>query len=44
MNESTNEAPAPEVPVRMATKGLGWSGRESGDELDGPAAPPTDRV
>jgi probable Rubsico expression protein CbbX len=23
----------------MATKGLGWSGRESGDELDGPAAP-----
>jgi probable Rubsico expression protein CbbX len=22
----------------MATKGLGWSGRESGDELDGPAA------
>ena len=41
MDESTNEAPAPEVPVRMATKGLGWSGRESGDELDGRAAPPT---
>ena len=41
MDESTNEAPAPEVPVRMATKGLGWSGRESGDELDGPPAPPT---
>jgi len=39
MNDSTNEAPVPEVPVRMATKGLGWSGRESGDELDGPAAP-----
>ena len=39
MDESTNETPAPEVPVRMATKGLGWSGRESGDELDGPAAP-----
>jgi probable Rubsico expression protein CbbX len=39
MDESTSEAPAPEVPVRMATKGLGWSGRESGDELDGPAAP-----
>jgi probable Rubsico expression protein CbbX len=39
MDESTNEAPAAEVPVRMATKGLGWSGRESGDELDGPAAP-----
>ena len=38
MDESTNEAPAPEVPVRMATKGLGWSGRESGD-VDGPAAP-----
>jgi len=39
MDESTNEVPAAEVPVRMATKGLGWSGRESGDELDGPAAP-----
>jgi probable Rubsico expression protein CbbX len=39
MDESTSEAPAAEVPVRMATKGLGWSGRESGDELDGPAAP-----
>ena len=39
MDNSTNEAPVPEVPVRMATKGLGWSGRESGDELDGPAAP-----
>ncbi|HWD71660.1 MAG TPA: AAA family ATPase, partial [Actinomycetota bacterium] len=39
MDESTSEAPAPEVPVRMATKGLGWSGRESGDELDGPTAP-----
>ncbi len=39
MDDSTNEAPAPEVPVRMATKGLGWSGRESGDGLDGPAAP-----
>ena len=39
MDESTSEAPAPEVPVRMATKGLGWSGRESGDGLDGPAAP-----
>src|ERR1700704_5642278 len=32
MEESTSEAPAPEVPVRMATKGLGWSGRESDDE------------
>ena len=39
MDDSTNEAPAPEVPVRMATKGLGWSGRESGEELDGAAAP-----
>ena len=39
MDNSTNEAPVPEVPVRMATKGLGWSGRESGDELDGPTAP-----
>jgi probable Rubsico expression protein CbbX len=39
MDNSTNEAPVPEVPVRMATKGLGWSGRESGDELDGPEAP-----
>jgi probable Rubsico expression protein CbbX len=37
MDESTSEAPAPEVPVRMATKGLGWSGRESGDEADAPA-------
>jgi probable Rubsico expression protein CbbX len=41
MDESTNEAPAPEVPVRMATKGLGWSGRESADEVDGAEAPPT---
>ncbi|MCW3034780.1 MAG: rubsico expression protein CbbX, partial [Actinobacteria bacterium] len=41
MDESTNEAPAPEVPVRMATKGLGWSGRETADEVDGAAAPPT---
>ena len=40
MDESTNEAPAPEVPVRMATKGLGWSGRESADEVDGAEAPP----
>src|SRR3981081_1636952 len=39
MNDSTNEAPAPEVPVRMATKGLGWSGRESGDESGAPEAP-----
>jgi probable Rubsico expression protein CbbX len=30
-----NETPAAEVPVRMATKGLGWSGRETGDELEG---------
>ena len=35
MEDKDNEAPAPEVPVRMATKGLGWSGRESGDELEG---------
>ena len=41
MDKSTNEAPAPEVPVRMATKGLGWSGRETADEVDGAAAPPT---
>src|SRR3989475_1522603 len=34
MEDKDNEAPAPEVPVRMATKGLGWSGRESGDELE----------
>ena len=27
MEDKDNEAPAPEVPVRMATKGLGWSGR-----------------
>src|SRR6266496_654238 len=31
MSDSTDDAPAPEVPVRMATKGLGWSGRESGE-------------
>ena len=30
-----NDTPAAEVPVRMATKGLGWSGRETGDELEG---------
>src|SRR3989442_11310794 len=24
----SDDVPAPEVPVRMATKGLGWSGRE----------------
>ncbi len=37
MDESTtnDDAPAPEVPVRMATKGLGWSGRETQDDLDG---------
>src|SRR2546427_10316195 len=35
MEDKDNEAPAPEVPVRMATKGLGWSGRETGDELEG---------
>ena len=35
MDETTGEAPAPKVPVRMATKGLGWSGRESHDNLDG---------
>src|SRR2546421_12390355 len=35
MDETTNEAPAPEVPVRMATKGLGWSGRETTDEPEG---------
>jgi len=37
MDETTtnDDAPAPEVPVRMATKGLGWSGRETADDLDG---------
>jgi probable Rubsico expression protein CbbX len=30
----TNDTPAPEVPVRMATKGVGWSGRETGHELE----------
>jgi probable Rubsico expression protein CbbX len=35
MEDKDTEAPAPEVPVRMATKGLGWSGRETGDELEG---------
>ena len=34
MSHSDNE-PAPEVPVRMATKGLGWSGREGNDDLEG---------
>ncbi len=44
MDDSTNDGPAPEVPVRMATKGLGWSGRESGDELDPPESAPTPRL
>jgi probable Rubsico expression protein CbbX len=36
MDETTNDdAPAPEVPVAMATKGLGWSGREAPEDLDG---------
>jgi len=32
MNQTPDkeETPAPEVPVRMPTKGLGWSGREDG--------------
>ena len=38
----TDDTPSPEVPVRMATKGLGWSGRE---EAPGPApAPPARKV
>lgn len=37
MDETTtnDDAPAPEVPVRMATKGYGWSGRETQDDLEG---------
>ena len=31
----TDDVPAPEVPVRMATKGHGWSGRETPDDLEG---------
>jgi probable Rubsico expression protein CbbX len=31
--DHTDNEPAPEVPVRMATKGLGWSGREDAEEF-----------
>lgn len=35
MDESSTKAPAPEVPPAMATKGVGWSGREAGPSPGG---------
>src|SRR6266700_3546122 len=36
----TDETPSPEVPVRMATKGLGWSGREEARKVAPPPMGP----
>jgi probable Rubsico expression protein CbbX len=42
MDEARSDTPAPEVPPPMATKGLGWSGREgsSGSSDGKPKRPP----
>jgi len=36
----SDNSPAPEVPVRMATKGLGWSGREGDGKPSAPSLGP----
>lgn len=39
MDDIRDDSPAPEVPARMATKGLGWSGREDGSAAEAPPRP-----